>query len=196
MGWLHRHGYLGAPREAPQHESADADSPWMRCLQGSLGVGELQRWAEHGRAEKPAPRAHESSRPKPTRSLGAQHMKFNLHAGVSVSGGLPAARERLLRYCARPPLALDRLSVLDDGRICYRIKDGDLVRLMTPTQFMARLAALVPATAPSIGALLRSVGAAPPVVQQRRHGAEDDAAQLFRAGQSLRSADGSERCPV
>jgi len=26
---------------------------WMRCLQGSLGVGELQRWAEHGGAEKP-----------------------------------------------------------------------------------------------------------------------------------------------
>jgi hypothetical protein len=65
---------------------------------------------------------------------------FNLHAGVSGPGGLPAARERLLRYCARPPLALDRLSVLDDGRICYRIKDGDQARLMTPTQFFTRLA--------------------------------------------------------
>jgi hypothetical protein len=28
-----------------------------------------------------------------------------------VPAGLPAARERLLRYCARPPLALERLSV-------------------------------------------------------------------------------------
>jgi dihydrofolate reductase len=34
--------------------------------------------------------------------------------------------------------------VLDDGRICYRIKDTDQVRLMTPVQFLARLAALVP----------------------------------------------------
>jgi hypothetical protein len=30
------------------------------------------------------------------------------------------------------------------GGICYRIKDSEKVRLMTPTQFMARLAALVP----------------------------------------------------
>jgi hypothetical protein len=34
--------------------------------------------------------------------------------------------------------------VLDDGRISYRIKDTDQVRLMTPVQFLARLAALVP----------------------------------------------------
>lgn len=47
--------------------------------------------------------------------LSAEHLKFNLHAGVSVPEGLHAARERLLRYCARPPLAL--LSVLDDGKI-------------------------------------------------------------------------------
>lgn len=142
VGWLRRHGYLRA-EEAPPG-SADAESPWMRCLQGSLGVGELQRWAEHGGAAKPADRARGSARPKPTRGLGAQHLGFNLHAGVSVPGGLPAARERLLHYCARPPLALDRLSLLDDGRICYRIKDGDQVRLMTPTQFLARLSALVP----------------------------------------------------
>ena len=45
-------------------------------------------------------------------------------ASVSAPGGLSAARERLLRYCARPPLALDRLSVLDNGRICYRIEDA------------------------------------------------------------------------
>lgn len=82
--------------------------------------------------------------PKPTQGLSAEHLKFNLQAGVSVPGGLPAARERLLRYCARPPLALERLSVLDDGKICYRVKDTDQVRLMTPVQFLARLAALVP----------------------------------------------------
>lgn len=98
--------------------------------------------ARQPRAEpRPAPRR---SLPKRTKGLSAEHLKFNLHADVSVSEGLPAARERLLRYCARPPLALERLSVLDDGRICYRIKDTDHVRLMTPVQFQARLAALVP----------------------------------------------------
>jgi hypothetical protein len=57
--------------------------------------------------------------------LGAHYQRFNLHAGVSVPGGLSAARERLLRYCARPPLALERLALLDDGRISYRIKETD-----------------------------------------------------------------------
>jgi hypothetical protein len=144
--WLEKHGYLrkvGDEDENPA-ETGEADSPWMRCLQGSLGVGELQRWPEHGRAEDTPDPTRGRSLPKPTKGLGAQYLKFNLHAGVSVPGGLPAARERLLRYCARPPLALERLSALDDGRICYRIKDSDQVRLMTPTQFLARLAALVP----------------------------------------------------
>lgn len=49
--------------------------------------------------------------------LSAEHLKFNLHAGVSVPEGLHAVRERLLRYCARPLLALEQLSVLDDGKI-------------------------------------------------------------------------------
>jgi hypothetical protein len=141
--WLERHGYLRSDDDEDAAENADTASPWMRCLQGSLGVGELQRWAEHGSAEQSRGPARARSLPKPTKGLSAEHLKFNLHAGVSVPGGLPAARERLLRYCARPPLALERLSVLDDGKICYRIKDTDQVRLMTPVQFLARLAALV-----------------------------------------------------
>jgi hypothetical protein len=82
-------------------------------------------------------------------AMGLLHRRLvalvNVHRLVDgVPAGLPAARERLLRYCARPPLALERLSVLEDGNICYRIKDSEKVRLMTPTQFMARIAALVP----------------------------------------------------
>ena len=143
VGWLEKHGYLRDDGEDPA-EHADSDSPWMRCLQGSLGVGELQRWTEHGRTDRHRAPSQGRSLPKPTQGLGAEYLKFNLHAGVSVPGGMPAARERLLRYCARPPLALERLSLLEDGRICYRIKDSDQVRLMTPTQFLARLAALIP----------------------------------------------------
>lgn len=74
----------------------------------------------------------------------ARRRSESIQTALRVPGGLPAARERLLRYCARPPLALERLSVLDDGKVCYRIKDTDQVRLMTPVQFLARLAALVP----------------------------------------------------
>jgi len=56
-------------------------------------------------------------------------------------------RERLVRYCARPCFGLDRLSVLPDGRVAYRIKyggRGGTHRLLTPIELLARLAALVP----------------------------------------------------
>jgi hypothetical protein len=95
--WLEKHGYLRSDGEEDAAETTDTDSPWMRCLQGSLGVGELQRSAEHGRADENRDPARGRSLPKPTKGLGAEHLKFNLHAGVSVPGALPAARERLIR---------------------------------------------------------------------------------------------------
>ncbi|WP_437987514.1 hypothetical protein [Sorangium sp. So ce117] len=44
-------------------------------------------------------------------------------------------RERLVRYCARPCFALDRLSLLPDGRVAYRVQyegRGGTHRVMTP----------------------------------------------------------------
>jgi hypothetical protein len=141
--WLERHGYLRAEEGDDLAGSSEADSPWMRCLRGSLGVGDLQRLRCPGQDDERGRNAGRCQL-RQSKGLGARYLRFNLHAGVSVPGGLLAARERLLRYCARPPLALERLSLLDDGRVSYRIKDTEQVRLMTPMQFMARLAALVP----------------------------------------------------
>jgi hypothetical protein len=56
-------------------------------------------------------------------------------------------RERLLRYGARPALAMDRLRRLPDGRIAFRVKYSrgrSKHRLMTPLELMARLAAIIP----------------------------------------------------
>ena len=85
----------------------------------------------------------------PPRTEGAvERDGFNLHASVSIPGNDDLGRERLMRYGARPPLALDRLRRLPDGRIAYRIKklrDGRAKhRVMTPLEFLARLAAIVP----------------------------------------------------
>ena len=49
---------------------------------------------------------------------------FNLHAGVMVPAGDSEALERLIRYTARPPLALDRLRELEDGRVLVRFTSG------------------------------------------------------------------------
>ena len=49
---------------------------------------------------------------------------------------------------ARPPLALDRLSLREDGKIVYRLKkawkDGTHAVVLSPQDFIARLCALVP----------------------------------------------------
>jgi hypothetical protein len=55
------------------------------------------------------------------------------------------AIERLLRYAARPAVALERLSRLPDGRLVYRLKrmwsDGSTDVVYEPQDFMAKLAA-------------------------------------------------------
>lgn len=141
MRWLGRHGYLRDDSDDDGARAGDeSDSPWLRCLQGSLGVGDLQQLGRGG-SDGGGQRGRGA---RPCTGLSAECMRFNLHAGVSAASSCPSARERLLRYCARPPLALERLSKLDDGRICYRLKNSKNARVMSPMQFMARLAALVP----------------------------------------------------
>jgi hypothetical protein len=97
--WLERRGYLR--HDADGSIPADADSSRMRCLRGSLGTADLQRGTEHDDER----RAERRSSARSSKGLGTHYLRFNLHAGVSVPSGLPAACERLVRYCviARDP---------------------------------------------------------------------------------------------
>lgn len=47
---------------------------------------------------------------------------FNVQAAVRIEPDDDEGREFLLRYCARPCFALERLSVLPDGCVAYRVK--------------------------------------------------------------------------
>jgi hypothetical protein len=97
-------------------------------------------------ADKASAAAAETGPPS-GRAVGV-HERFDVHAGVRIAAGDALGRERLCRYGARPALALDRLLRLRDGRIAYRVKYARRgrakCRLMTPTECLARLAALVP----------------------------------------------------
>lgn len=76
---------------------------------------------------------------------------FNLHAAVPIEADDNEWRERLVRYCARPCFALERLRVLPEGRVAYRITHAGrrgAHRVMTPVELRARLAALVAPSAP------------------------------------------------
>jgi len=73
---------------------------------------------------------------------------MSLHADVAVPGGDRRRLERLCRYVARPPLALDRLEAMADGRLAYRLKtrwrDGTTHVLMERHELLERLAPLIP----------------------------------------------------
>jgi hypothetical protein len=72
----------------------------------------------------------------------------NIHAEVAIDGRDRQRLEHVLRYMARPPLALDRLALRDDGQVVYRFKkawrDGTHAVVLSPQDFIARLCALVP----------------------------------------------------
>jgi hypothetical protein len=73
---------------------------------------------------------------------------FSVHGIRSVDGRDRDALEKLCRYIARPPIAQERLHLLDDGRIRYDLKhvwkDGTKAVVLSPLDFIARLCALVP----------------------------------------------------
>ncbi len=73
---------------------------------------------------------------------------FSLDASVRIEGHDRAGLERLLRYCARPPFALERLQALDEQRLLYELPkprpDGCTVLHLTPLELIQRLAALIP----------------------------------------------------
>ncbi len=53
---------------------------------------------------------------------------------------------RLVRYCARPAICAERLSLLPDGRIADQLPNarGATHRVMTPLELVARVIALIP----------------------------------------------------
>jgi hypothetical protein len=80
--------------------------------------------------------------------LCAQLDGFDLHGRVAFGAAQRNRLEELVRYCARPPLAHDRLEKRSDGRYLLRLKtrwrDGTTHLLMEPIELMERLAAQVP----------------------------------------------------
>ena len=143
---LRRRGLLGQAN----HESNEAgaiDAALDACRKLALSRGRFERIDEQGRAQQEL-FADELvvSRKKNDPWVG-EHKGFSLHAGVSFGALDRKGREKLIRYCTRPPIALGRLSVLRDGSIAYKLKyksrGGRTHRVMQPMELMARLASLV-----------------------------------------------------
>jgi hypothetical protein len=77
---------------------------------------------------------------------------------VRIEGHDRQGLERLLRYCARPAFARERIERIDDERILYhlpkRTPDGRTRLTLTSREFISRLAALIPAPRPTATATM------------------------------------------
>ena len=81
---------------------------------------------------------------------------FSVDASVRIEGEDRAGIERLVRYCARPPFALERLHALDsapalaspESRLLYRFPKPDVhgrtELLLTPLELLEALSKFVP----------------------------------------------------
>jgi len=141
---LRRRGWIrDKPDDGPDEEQSALDA----CMQVGLSRGEFARLDEQvddaSRGDDDARFEHRKRSPWSAEADG-----FSVHAGVQMRRGDAEGRERLVRYCARPALSLERLSVLRDGRVAYRTKyprrGGRTHLVMEPTPFLARIAALIP----------------------------------------------------
>ena len=72
---------------------------------------------------------------------------FSLDASVRIAEHVRAGLERLLRYCARPPFALERIEQVNDHQVVYQLRkprrDGRTALALTPLEFIDSLAALI-----------------------------------------------------
>ncbi len=147
--WLRRHGLLRRSEDDGNDDEGDTD-PLTACLRGSLGLGRLSNLTDPGEQSAGSVELlYDEQRFAKRNSPNAGDFGgFGVHAGVTVSKHDRESRERLVRYCARPALSLERMTMTDDGMIAYRLrhvqKGRATHRLMNPLEFMARLSALIP----------------------------------------------------
>jgi hypothetical protein len=73
---------------------------------------------------------------------------FSLDATLCIEANDRHGLERLLRYCARPPFAAERIEELDRHRLIYHLprpgSDGRTQLILSPLELIERIAALVP----------------------------------------------------
>jgi hypothetical protein len=182
----------GLLEEPLQDELAESSPMLAACYEGAVN----QRVALGPRRGRPVMKLPErlvrilggaSARIEARGKLCAHLDGFDLHGRVTVSAHARHRLEELVRYCARPALANERLTRRPDGRYLLRLttpyRDGTTHLCFEPLELMERLAAQIPK--PRINLLLYAGVLAPHAALRKRvvaHGREpgrelpDDAA--------------------
>ena len=138
---------LGADSNPEESDPLVRDEPWLAGLyaasvRGRMGNSGTRPTRQRDQIDPESMEAFPSPR-------CASVDGFSVHANVAVAAGDRARLERLAQYCARGPIAMERLEVLPDARLLYRFKrawrDGTTHIILTPLEMLEKLSALIPA---------------------------------------------------
>lgn len=118
-----------------------------QAAEPATALTSLQQEAAQGQRVLPLP-YDERGRPKPRKERTAFREGFSLHASLHLHANDREALERLCLYAGRGPIAQERLEVLPDGQVSYRMKrpspDGRSHLVCTPVEFLRKLASVTP----------------------------------------------------
>ena len=146
---MRRHGLDTAQCKAEEPDRLARDQPWL----SEVYAASISGWIATGpKAGHPVEVDGDRVDPESIDSWAGPRCAavdgFSLHADVAIPARDRLRLERLFRYAGRPPLSMDRLEALPDGRLRYWFKtpwrDGTTHAIFEPLQFLEKLAALVP----------------------------------------------------
>ena len=111
--WLRRHHWLDERAAEDRGNEAAEPSALAACTQLALAGGTFV-------ARPFEPKANpDADLERKERRFSARCDGFDVHCAVRIAADEDTGRERLARYCTRPPFALDRIELLRDGRVAY-----------------------------------------------------------------------------
>jgi hypothetical protein len=139
---------VGHGADSEEGDALRRDEPLLAELYGASVTGRVATGPRAGmRIARVGDEVESEDGALPSGPCCAAVAGFSVHAGVRVPARDRLRLERLARYAGRPPLSTERLSMLADGRLLYRLKrrwrDGTTHVIYEPLELMERLAALV-----------------------------------------------------
>ena len=146
---LKRRGIDTPQSDEEESDRLARDQPWLSEVYAASVSGRIATGPEAGRrvavgGDRVDPEGIDSSASPRCAAVAG----FSLHGNVSIGARDCDRLERLFRYAARPPVSIDRLEALPDGRLRYWFKtawrNGTTHAIFEPLQFLEKLAALVP----------------------------------------------------
>jgi len=145
---LERRG-LGPRADPEEADSLERTQPMLSELYGASVSGRVATGPRAGRrVTRVGDRIDVAGTSAITGPGCAAISGVSVHANVRIPAHDRMRLERLCRYAARPPVAAERLSLLPDGRLLYRLRhrwrDGTSHVIFEPVELVEKLAALVP----------------------------------------------------